>query len=293
MRPLWPRCWWIFPKISKTFGPLRGLSWHIHLQKLVCGRRACGRFPAFLTCLRRFRCHNGAIVGRHRPQDDCVHRILYISCRVNRLRCLRKPEPAHWLPRRTGCGWCGNVLDGHDHIPGVESAVKSRPCHIDVGGYRGSCGCMRPCPRRHLHYIRGLEIRLLDQVSGRFWVSAGSILTTRSVPLAFIPAAVLFFVWPKDYQLFVKIPMRNLDYFGAVLVLAGTVLPVFILNQAAIKDYAWNSAPTIVIFILSGLCWITVIWWQWEVYRNPKYRAVRPQLPFRIISSRVMLAAIL
>jgi predicted membrane channel-forming protein YqfA (hemolysin III family) len=104
---------------------------------------------------------------------------------------------------------------------------------------------------------------------------------------------VLFILWPKDYQLFVKIPFRHLDYIGAVLVLAGTVLPVFIINQAAIKDYAWDSATTIIIFVLGGLCWVCLIIWQRVLFKNPKLHFIRAQLPWGIISSRVMVAAIL
>jgi predicted membrane channel-forming protein YqfA (hemolysin III family) len=104
---------------------------------------------------------------------------------------------------------------------------------------------------------------------------------------------VLFLIWPNDYQLFVKIPFRHLDYIGAVLVLAGTVLPVFIVNQAAIRDYAWGSATTITVFILGGLCWISLLIWQRVLFKNPKLQFIRAQLPWRVISSRVMLAAIL
>jgi hypothetical protein len=75
--------------------------------------------------------------------------------------------------------------------------------------------------------------------------------------------------------------------------LAGTILPVFMINQAAIHDYPWKSPTTIIVFILAGLCWICVIFWQRELSRNPKYQHMRPQLPFRILSSRVMLAAIM
>jgi MFS family permease len=114
-----------------------------------------------------------------------------------------------------------------------------------------------------------------------------------SAPCAFVPGFLLLLLWPKDYQLFVNVKMNTLDYFGAVLVLAGTVLPVFIINQAAIRDYAWNSATTISVLIIGGLCWIVFVFWQWHISRNPRFRLLRPQLPFRIMSSRVMMAAIL
>ncbi|KAM3440691.1 hypothetical protein NHJ13734_003148 [Beauveria thailandica] len=116
-----------------------------------------------------------------------------------------------------------------------------------------------------------------------FWING---------PCAFVPGVLLLLLWPKDYQLFVKIDMRRLDYLGAVLVLAATILPVFIINQAAIRDYAWRSAPTISVLVISGLCWVGLVLWQRQLARDPRLGHIRPQLPFHILTSRVMLAAI-
>ncbi|KAJ4153604.1 hypothetical protein LMH87_010086 [Akanthomyces muscarius] len=116
-----------------------------------------------------------------------------------------------------------------------------------------------------------------------FWINA---------PCAFVPGVLLLFLWPKDYQLFVKIDMRRLDYLGAVLILAATVLPVFIINQAAIRDYAWRSATTISVLVLGGLCWVALVLWQRQLARDARFRHIRPQLPFHILTTRVMLAAI-
>lgn len=119
------------------------------------------------------------------------------------------------------------------------------------------------------------------------------VLWKRSAPCAFVPGVLLLFLWPKDYQLFVRVDMRRLDYLGAVFILAATVLPVFIINQAAIRDYAWRSATTITVLVLGGLCWVALVLWQRQLARDPRFRLIRPQLPYNILTSRVMLAAIL
>lgn len=78
-----------------------------------------------------------------------------------------------------------------------------------------------------------------------------------------------------------------------MLVLVGTILPVFIINQAAIRDYAWNSPATIIILIISGLAWILLVFWQREIATGARFHHLRPQLPWRILTSRVMMAAVL
>ncbi|WPH04784.1 Hypothetical protein R9X50_00768000 [Acrodontium crateriforme] len=117
-----------------------------------------------------------------------------------------------------------------------------------------------------------------------FWINC---------PCAGVSAIALYFLWPRDYQLLVKVPIRYLDFSGAILVLVGTILPVFIINQAAIREYAWNSAATISILIISGLSWIGLAVLQRYLAKNPKYRLIRAQFPWRIMHSRVLMAAII
>ncbi|TPX07403.1 uncharacterized protein E0L32_002127 [Thyridium curvatum] len=117
-----------------------------------------------------------------------------------------------------------------------------------------------------------------------FWING---------PCAFVPGIVLFFVWPSNFQSYTKVRFRHLDYLGTLFILVGTVLLVFIINQGAVREYAWSSAPTIAVFVLSGLSWIGLVFWQWEMSRRTKLRHIRPQFPFRILSNRVMMATII
>ncbi|KAL3479547.1 MFS general substrate transporter [Aspergillus californicus] len=104
-----------------------------------------------------------------------------------------------------------------------------------------------------------------------FWING---------PCAFAPLVALLIVWPNDFHYAKNVRFRHLDYLGALLILLGSVLFVFILNEAAIRTYAWKSVPVILILIISGFSWIVL----------PKLRHIRPQLPFRLLSSRVMVA---
>jgi predicted membrane channel-forming protein YqfA (hemolysin III family) len=109
-----------------------------------------------------------------------------------------------------------------------------------------------------------------------------------SGPCAFVPGVLFFFFWPNNFQILERMQFKHLDYMGIVLIMLGTVLPVYIVNEAAVREYAWNSATTISVLILSGLTWIVLLLWQWQLSKNPRFRLIRPQLPLRLISDPIM-----
>ncbi|KAJ6782868.1 hypothetical protein PWT90_07962 [Aphanocladium album] len=117
-----------------------------------------------------------------------------------------------------------------------------------------------------------------------FWING---------PIAFVPMIALVLLWPKRFRTFKKVQFKELDYVGILLVMVATVLPVFILNQAAVREYAWNSGTTIAILVLSGLAWISLILWQWYLFKNPRSYRIRPQVPFQLLKDRVLLAVIM
>ncbi|KAB5539418.1 major facilitator superfamily domain-containing protein [Coniochaeta sp. 2T2.1] len=117
-----------------------------------------------------------------------------------------------------------------------------------------------------------------------FWING---------PCAFVPGVILIFAWPKNMLTFAKTPFKYLDYVGTILMLGSTVLLVFIVNQAAIKEFAWNSAPTISVLIISGLCWIGMVLWQREISQNPNLKNIRPQFPWPVLTDRVMVFTLL
>lgn len=109
-------------------------------------------------------------------------------------------------------------------------------------------------------------------------------------PCAFVFGVLLLFLWPNDFHTFTKIKFKQLDYPGMILVMIGATLPVFILNEAAARQYAWNSATTIAVLVISGLVWIFLVLWQWQVSKRVKLRFIQPQLPFSLLKDRVLLS---
>jgi len=91
---------------------------------------------------------------------------------------------------------------------------------------------------------------------------------------------------------FAKVPFKSLDYVGTIFILGCTVLLVFIVNEGAIREFTWSSGPTISVLIISGLCCIAMVLWQREIFRNPKFRHIRPQFPWQVLTDRVMMCAL-
>jgi hypothetical protein len=92
---------------------------------------------------------------------------------------------------------------------------------------------------------------------------------------------------------FKRVPFKNLDYVGTVLILGTTVLLVFILNQTATREYSWNSGPTISLLTISGLCCIAMVLWQRIISKNRRYRSIQPQYPWAVLTDRVMMCSLL
>ncbi|KAK5996260.1 Efflux pump FUS6-like protein [Cladobotryum mycophilum] len=116
-----------------------------------------------------------------------------------------------------------------------------------------------------------------------FWING---------PCTFVPIVLLLAFWPKKYQIAKTVKLKDLDWVGAFLVMAGSILPVFIVQQTALGEYAWKSATTIIILILSALCWIALAYWQWDISWRPRFRHIQPQFPWAILTDRVMMAAL-
>ncbi|KAK3300902.1 major facilitator superfamily domain-containing protein [Chaetomium fimeti] len=111
-------------------------------------------------------------------------------------------------------------------------------------------------------------------------------------PIGVVPGLALFFVWPKNFRTFKTMPFSHLDFLGALLLLMATVLLVFIINQATVREYEWSSPQTIAVLILSVLAWLILAWWQWYLSRKPNLGHIRAQIPWRILSDRVLMSSV-
>ncbi|KAA8905057.1 major facilitator superfamily transporter [Sphaerosporella brunnea] len=91
-------------------------------------------------------------------------------------------------------------------------------------------------------------------------------------------------------EIFSKKNSQRLDWIGAFLSLAASILLVFPLQQAGTK-YAWNSAPVISTFILSGVLWTAFIAWErWLSFSKSKQE---PVLPWWLVKDRMFVGMLL
>ncbi|KAK4197310.1 major facilitator superfamily transporter [Triangularia verruculosa] len=89
---------------------------------------------------------------------------------------------------------------------------------------------------------------------------------------------------------------KRLDYFGAFTSLAASILLVFALEQAS-TVYAWNSAPIITSFTLSGAGWVAFILWERHLSlrheRKGGKQGYEPLFPWRLACNRFVLGLLL
>ncbi|KAJ5107924.1 MFS general substrate transporter [Penicillium angulare] len=83
---------------------------------------------------------------------------------------------------------------------------------------------------------------------------------------------------------------RRIDIIGAFLLLAATVLLVAGLDEAD-EQFAWRSAFTITVLVISGILWVLFVIWERRVTLNAS--AIEPVFPWRFFQNRVWIAMLL
>jgi hypothetical protein len=102
--------------------------------------------------------------------------------------------------------------------------------------------------------------------------------------------AVFIIAWPKSDMIPpVRLrPWKELDYFGAFLVIAASVLVVFSFQEAGIKNDSWSTATFIAPLVAGIICWIVLF--GWEVLVSQKWEAsIATMFPLRLLKRRVFM----
>lgn len=136
---------------------------------------------------------------------------------------------------------------------------------------------------------------ILSQVSGirnsRSSFDEQRQLTAGSLPVGSLAILLLLLAIPPHFpyharnnsaigKVFTQSNLKRLDFLGAALLLCSSFSLVAALLEASIR-YSWTSAITIVLMVVSGLCWTAFFACEW--FFTSEKRKPEPIFPWRFL----------
>jgi len=117
----------------------------------------------------------------------------------------------------------------------------------------------------------------------------------RAVAITLLACSIPFsFPYKHSPRYFKTISSRRtwnrVDLLGAFMSLAASILLVFGLQEAGVKD-RWRSGAIISTLVLSGVLWIGFLWWERRV--ELRKGACEPMFPWRLACNRFFLGLLL
>jgi hypothetical protein len=116
------------------------------------------------------------------------------------------------------------------------------------------------------------------------------------VPIGSAAIIILFFAWPstKNITDVAETPsFKQMDFLGAILNATFSIIFVFCLQEVGTRKFGWGSPGAISLFCVTGVTAFIFYLWQWYISHGTISQWILPQLPFRILTHRPMLVAIL
>ncbi len=84
--------------------------------------------------------------------------------------------------------------------------------------------------------------------------------------------------------------LRNVDYLGALLLLAASVLFVVALEEGG-TEYPWRSAVVLSLLCISVVLWI--LFFAWQKVASGRDKTHEPVLPWRLLTNRITMGFLL
>ncbi len=99
---------------------------------------------------------------------------------------------------------------------------------------------------------------------------------------------VFILAWPSSTQLphAQRRSIKELDVFGAFLIIAASVLVVFAFQEAGLHPSSWNKALFIAPLLIGILCWAALFGWEVTVAKFWEER-IATMFPLRLIKRRI------
>jgi predicted membrane channel-forming protein YqfA (hemolysin III family) len=119
-----------------------------------------------------------------------------------------------------------------------------------------------------------------------------------SVPGGALCLVIFAFAFPRNYPHHCEPEkaraegsvMQKIDFLGAFLLIAATILLVAALSEGEIR-FPWNSAIIIAFFTTSGVLWVAFFAWERVISR--KGSKIEPMFPWRFFGNRVWIGVLL
>ena len=86
--------------------------------------------------------------------------------------------------------------------------------------------------------------------------------------------------------------LLSIDFFGCILLLAGSILLIYSLQEAGADVVSWHSPQIIACLVVSAISLIGFLAWQEYLARHPNL-PVKLLFPVSVLRKRVLSAAIL
>lgn len=94
----------------------------------------------------------------------------------------------------------------------------------------------------------------------------------------------------REHSAFSRANLAKLDIVGAGLMLSGSLLLATALLEASTR-FAWSSAATISLLVISGLSWICFFIWEWHITGGDGKQ--EPVFPWRFVYDRAWMGMLL
>ena len=117
-----------------------------------------------------------------------------------------------------------------------------------------------------------------------------------NLPLGCIELACFVIAWPTNdvkRKPFTKAAFKSIDFIGSVLLLAASILLVFVMQEGGAFVLNWDSAAVGACLTLVPVCFIAFVGWQWWLMEHEGMTVVQCIFPVKVAGHPVIGGTIL
>ncbi|KAK8075033.1 hypothetical protein PG997_009696 [Apiospora hydei] len=114
-----------------------------------------------------------------------------------------------------------------------------------------------------------------------------------SIPFSTVALAGIMLAWPSRYgsRSSMAETYKRLDLPGIFLVIGGSTLLVFSLQQAGSFSMSWDSPVIVATLTIAALCWIVFVAWEY-LLETKHYMGIQPLFSSKLVTMRSYMAAL-